>query len=343
MSMKVLIISDAWHPQVNGVVRTYEYIIKEMDKKGITSKVIGPADFPYSVPMPFYPEILLVMMPDKRLTAMINAFGPDKIHIATEGPLGWAARRYCKKYKTPFTTSYHTQFPDYVAKRFAWLIPPLYKAVHRLCIRLVRHFHAPSKAVMIASESLHQQLKSWGFQSPLVHLTRGVDLSTFYIEPCEEFSSLPKPVALYVGRIAIEKNLNAFLDMPWNGSKVLVGDGPVLNDLKSRYPNAHFLGKKIGKDLAACYNAADVFVFPSKTDTFGIVLIEALACGLPVAAYPVTGPKDIIVKPELGALHENLSIAAQIAIKQKNPEFCAQYVKENFTWEKAGDQFTENL
>lgn len=344
MSMKVLIISDAWHPQVNGVVRTYEYLLQEMAKASYRTKVIGPSDFPVTMPMPFYPEIRLVLGAYPRLKRMIENFSPDHIHIATEGPLGWAARYYCMKRNIPFTTSYHTQFPDYVAKRFAWLIPPLYKSVHSLGVRAVRRFHAPSSTVMIATPSLAEQLKNWGFTSKLALLTRGVDTEIFHPGTSNILDDLPKPIALYVGRIAIEKNLEDFLNMPWEGSKVLVGDGPVLKELKHKYPAAHFVGRKQGKDLAEYYRASDVFVFPSRTDTFGIVLIEALACGLPVAGYNVTGPKDIITAPFLGALHEtDLATAAHKAIENTDPEKCFAHVKEHYCWETVGKQFIEAL
>lgn len=344
MSMKVLIISDAWHPQVNGVVRTYEYLVRELNANGFTTKVIGPADFSRTMPMPFYPEIRLVLRAYPQIKKMIEDFKPDHIHIATEGPLGWAARKFCVKTKRKFTTSYHTQFPDYVAKRFAWLIPPLYRSVHKLGITAVRHFHAPSSKVMVSTQSLAEQLKNWGFKSPLVHLTRGIDHNFFFPAPSDILDHLPRPIALYVGRIAIEKNLEAFLDMEWNGSKVLVGDGPILEILKTKYPAAHFVGKKTGIELAAYYRASDVFLFPSKTDTFGIVLIESLACGLPVAAYNVTGPKDIIIHPSLGCLDDtDLSKAAYQALKQADPAKCSAYALENYSWETAGKQFINAL
>lgn len=344
MSMKVLIISDAWHPQVNGVVRTYEYIIQELDKQNYVTKVIGPSDFPRTMPMPFYPEIQLVLSPYKRLKSMIEGFKPDRLHIATEGPLGWAARKYCLKNNIVFSTSYHTQFPDYVAKRFAWLIPPLYRSVHRIGIRVVRNFHKPSSAVMISTQSLREQLQNWGFQNNMAVLTRGVDFEIFRPGTSTLFQDLPKPIGLYVGRIAIEKNLEDFLDMAWEGSKVLVGDGPVLEELKSKYPDAHFIGKKTGHDLADCYRSSDIFVFPSRTDTFGIVLIEALSCGIPVAAYTVTGPKDIILHDYLGALEEtDLKRACEKALSLKHSDKCVQYVMDNYSWETAGKQFMEAL
>ncbi len=339
MSMKVLIISDAWHPQVNGVVRTYEHLCKEIIAAGHQVEVIGPAYFAASVPMPFYPEIKLVIRPYRRLKRLIKDFQPDRIHIATEGPLGWAARKYCIKSKMPFSTSYHTQFPDYLAKRFAWLIPPLYSAVHKQAIRIVRSFHAPSNALLIATKSLEEQLKGWGFETPMHTLSRGVDFDTFHVGKKTVMQDVKGPIALYVGRIAIEKNLDAFLDMEWNGTKVMVGDGPVRAELESKHPDALFVGKKTGKELADYYRSSDLFVFPSKTDTFGIVLIEALACGLPVAAFNAMGPKDIIIDAAYGALDDDLSTAAQRALKHTDKEKRSAYVKENYSWETAGQEF----
>ncbi len=342
--MKVLIISDAWHPQINGVVRTYEYLSRELEKLGHEIEVFGPAHFPATMPMPFYPEIRLVIKPYRRLKRLIEEYAPDKIHIATEGPLGWAGRKYCRRHKWTFTTSYHTQFPDYVAKRFAWLIPPLYKAVHQSAIRLVRNFHNASHTVMVSTPSLERQLREWGFTAPMKRFSRGVDTKLFHPGPKTLFQDLKKPVALYVGRIAIEKNLEDFLKMEWDGAKVIVGDGPVRRRLKNKYPQVLFAGTRQGKDLAAHYRSADVFIFPSKTDTFGIVLLESLACGLPVAAYNVTGPKDILKEPFLGALDDrNLAAAAHKAMAQGLPEKCVEYASKNFSWSAAAQQFLDAL
>ncbi len=342
--MKVLIISDAWHPQINGVVRTYEYLSRELEKMGHEVEVFGPAHFPATMPTPFYPEIRLVIKPYRRLKHMIDEYAPDKIHIATEGPLGWAGRKYCRRHNRMFTTSYHTQFPDYIAKRFAWLIPPLYQVVHQSAIRFVRNFHNASHTVMVSTPSLEQQLRDWGFTAPMKRFSRGVDTALFHPGPKTLFHDMKKPVALYVGRIAIEKNLEDFLKMDWNGTKVIVGDGPVRQRLKNKYPHVYFVGTKQGRELAAHYRSADVFVFPSKTDTFGIVLLESLACGLPVAAYNVTGPKDILKEPFLGALDSaSLAEAAQKAMAQGRPEKCVEYVGNHFGWSSAAQQFLEAL
>ena len=346
--MRVLIISDAWHPQINGVVRTYEHLSRELMAMGHHVEIIGPADFAASVPMPFYPEIKLVIRPFRRLKRLIKDFKPDKVHIATEGPLGWAARKYCIKNDIKFTSCYHTQFPDYVAKRFAWLIPPLYNVVHKIGIRIVRHFHAPSNTLMVATKSLKTQLLEWDFKTVIKPLSRGVETSIFHPDKSADeenmLSDLKSPIALYVGRIAIEKNLEDFMNMEWNGSKIMVGDGPTRSSLEKKYPDTIFVGKKTREELASYYRASDVFVFPSRTDTFGIVLIEALACGLPVAAYNVIGPKDIITHDYLGALSDtDLAEATKRALTQVDKRKCAQHVKDNYSWKAAGKQFIEAL
>lgn len=343
--MKILIISDAWHPQVNGVVRTYEYLATYLKKYEHDVHVIGPADFPYTWPLPGYAEIKMALFPYKRLKHMIKDFAPDTIHIATEGTLGWAARRYCLKNGVKYTSCYHTHFPDYVAKRIAKILPFFYKPTHRITRAFVHKFHKPSSTLFLATNSLEHTLKSWGFSMPMARLLRGVDLSLFSTATQSTQIQHDKPVALYVGRIAIEKNLEAFLDMNWTGTKVLVGDGPDLSMLKARYPDAVFTGKKTGQDLVEQYRAADIFVFPSKTDTFGIVLIEALAMGLPIAAYPVTGPVDIVTDNILGALHEDLSVAATKALElsadSDNTEKRIEHVKSTYTWDAVARQFID--
>lgn len=346
--MKVLIISDAWHPQVNGVVRTYEHLGEELEKQGHDVKVVGPADFPITIPMPGYAEIKLALAPYGRLKRIIANYVPDQIHIATEGPLGRAARKYCVKNKIIFSTAYHTHFPDYIAKRVGKYLPFLYDISHKLAVRSVRKFHAPSSCVMISTRSLKQELRSWGFTSPMERVVRGANLDRFYPateeEEKTEFKDLKKPIALYVGRIAIEKNLEDFLQMDWEGSKVLVGDGPSRIELQKKYPKAIFTGAKQGEELAAHYRSADVFVFPSRTDTFGIVLIEALASGLPIAGYNVTGPIDIITKPYLGELHEtDIAIAAKNALVNGTPQERANHVKTEYTWGNASKQFKRVL
>ncbi len=342
--MKILIISDAWHPQVNGVVRTYENLSEQLQASGHEVKVIGPADFRVTMPMPGYPEIKLAITPYRRLSRIIEEYKPDSIHIAAEGPLGWAGRKYCKRHNLKFSTSYHTHFPDYVAKRLAKHLPFLYGTIREAAKNLVRTFHGPSSRMMIATQSLENELKSWDFKTPMHRLTRGARLDIFHPGEKTLFNDLKRPVAIYVGRVAIEKNLEDFLKMDWPGSKVIVGDGPSKTALSKKYPDAVFVGKRHGADLAAHYRSADLFAFPSRTDTFGIVLIEALASGLPIAAYNVTGPKDIITQNFLGSLHENdLASAAREALKYGSPEERAAHVRNNYTWEKAGGQFASGL
>ncbi len=342
--MKLLIISDAWLPQVNGVVRTYEHLSEELIKMGHEVKVIGPADFPLRVPMLGYREIKLAVKPYRLLKKKIEAYRPDKIHISAEGPLGWAARKYCLRHGRPFSTSFHTMFPDYAAKRIAKFMPPIYGFVHERAKRMVRDFHAPSSVMMVATQSLEDTLKEWGFKNPMHRLLRGVDLDLYQPGENTVYKDMEGPIALYVGRVAIEKSIEDFLDMPWEGTKVVVGDGPSRPMLEKKYPEAYFAGKRFGKDLAEHYRSADVFVFPSRTDTFGIVLIEALASGLPVAAYNVTGPKDIITEDFLGSLTENdLAVAAQKAMLQGTPEQRAEHVKNTYTWENVAKQFEDAL
>ncbi len=339
-SMKILVVSDAWHPQLNGVVRTYEHLQEELGRRGHTVKVVGPSDFPFILPMPGYHEIKLVVKPYARLCRIIDGWQANHIHIATEGPLGMAARRYCLKRKLPFTTSYHTQFPDYVAKRFGYYAPFMYKPSHAAARAFMHWFHAKADAMLVATQSLEDTLREWKFKTPMLRVSRGANLDLFYPGEKTLFRDLKQPVALYVGRIAIEKSIEDFLSMEWPGSKIVVGEGPAQLELSKKYSTACFLGKKTGKDLADCYRSADLFVFPSRTDTFGIVLVEALASGLPVAAYNVTGPRDIITEPFLGALHaSDLATAAKEALNRGRPEERSQHVKKNYTWGNAAVQF----
>lgn len=342
--MKVIIITDAWHPQVNGVVRTYEHLSEELRKLGHDVRVIGPESFPFSTPMPGYPEIRLAIMPYKYLKKIIDDFAPDCIHIPTEGPLGWAAQKYCRKNKKKFSTSYHTHFPDYVAKRVGFLAPFLYKFAYARAKNAVRKFHDKSSSIMIATQSVEDTLRDWGFKAPMHRVSRGANLDIFKTGPSPLFKDMKKPIALYVGRVAIEKNIKDFLNMNWDGSKIIVGDGPSLYELQKKYPDCHFAGRVQGEELANYYRSSDVFVFPSKTDTFGIVIVEAMASGLPVAGYNVTGPKDIITKPFLGAITDgDLSEAAKKAMEFGTPEEREKYAKDHYSWSHAAKQFEAGL
>lgn len=339
--MKILIVTDAWYPQVNGVVRTYEYITRELKEMGYTVKIIGPADFKYGMAMPGYPEIRLAFFPYNQIRQEAQDFEPDVLHIATEGPLGLAARKYAAEYGVEFTSCYHTHFPDYAQKRVPQYLGFLKAPVRAIAIHFVRWFHSISSCVFVATPSLEKTLKGWGFTAPVKRMTRGVDLNVFHPGDKTLFADLPKPVALYVGRVAVEKNLEAFLSMGWTGSKVIVGSGPDLDMLRAKYPDTHFAGVKSGEDLANHYRSSDLFVFPSKTDTFGMVIIEALACGLPVAAYPVTGPIDIITDDFLGAVNEDLALAAQEAMIHGNADMRAAHVRDTYSWNRAAKQFLE--
>lgn len=340
--IKILIITDAWKPQLNGVVRTYEYLVDSLEQAGHTCKVIGPSSFNRQFSMPGYKEIDFVPLPYNALSKKIEHCNPDSIHIATEGPLGWAARKYCIKNNIKFTTSYHTQFPDYVAQRVAKLLPFLYKPAHKMIVNMVKNFHAPSTSLLITTDSMEQELKNWGITAPMQKFTRGIDTDLFHPGQKTLFQDLPKPIALYVGRLAIEKSVEEFLEMPWEGSKIIVGHGPDEKRLRDKYPDAIFTGKKTGKELAEHYRSADIFVFPSKTDTFGIVLIEALACGLPIAAHNVIGPKDIVINANLGALHKHLATACQTILSNPTPkEQRYHHVIENYRWQIAMEQFLE--
>ena len=342
--MKLVIVTDAWHPQVNGVVRTYEYLIAEMERDGHRVHVISPMDFPRRVALPGYNEIQLALFPYRKLAREIDTLQPDFVHIATEGPLGWAGRRYCLRHGKAFTTSYHTHFPDYLAKRFARFLPFLYRPIHGLTKWWVRRFHDPSQAIMVATPSLRKDLTAWQFKPPMPPLTRGVDFNLFSPGEKTLFQDLQAPIALYVGRVAIEKNIEDFLSMDWEGVKVVVGDGPSLDSLRTQYPRIHFAGQQFGQDLADHYRSADVFVFPSRTDTFGMVLIEAMACGLPIAAYDVTGPKDIVTDDYLGILTENdLATAARRALTIGCPTKRYEHVKAHYSWAKAGEQFLDGI
>jgi glycosyltransferase involved in cell wall biosynthesis len=309
---RVLIVSDAWAPQVNGVVRSYENICAELRAQGHKVTVIGPQDFPH-MPCPGYHEISLALLPYRRLARMIADFAPDRIHIAVEGPLGWAARRYCLRKGLPYSSAFHTNFPAYIALR----LPRLLRApLHPLLLAQLRRFHDSAAVTFVAAPSIEGQLRDWGFQGRFRRLSRGVDPLLFY--PPAQRAARPRPVCLYVGRVAPEKNLDAFLSLTEAETgpvqKVIVGDGPALAALRRAYPDVDFRGKLTGKALADAYRAADVFVFPSRTDTFGIVLIEALACGLPIAAYDVPGPRDIVTDDCKGAIDTDLGRAVRRAL-----------------------------
>jgi hypothetical protein len=293
-------------------------------------RVVGPGEFP-TFPCPTYPEIRLAWRPQRRLAEMIAAERPDAVHVSTEGPLGLAARAACLRAGRRFTTAYHTQFPEYVHARTRL---PL-----ALSYRWMRWFHAPSAAVMAATAALRRTLVANGFER-VVPWSRGVDLGLFRPGPAEPLPG-PRPVFMYVGRVAVEKNLEAFLSLDLPGTKWVVGDGPARADLERRFPNARFAGLRTGESLARHYRAADAFVFPSRTDTFGLVLLEALACGVPVAAYPVTGPVDVVADPAVGVLDEDLRAAALAALRLDRR--AAREYATRFSWSVSSRQFLSHL
>jgi len=357
--MKILIISDAWHPQVNGVVRTYENLIPELENLGHTAQVIGPSDFKFTIPFPGYKEIKLSLLPHRALAKKIATFNPDTIHIATEGPLGFAAQKICEKRGLKFSTCYHTHFPDYLKARLekVLLLKPFPKVIEKIyqksTNRLVE-FHNHASCVLATTPSIIETLQSHGVKTPCTIFTRGMRKDLFI--PAENtaareqilerlYPNIKRPIALYVGRIAIEKNLKDFLKAPWQGTKIILGEGPDRASLKRKYRDAKFVGKKERDELALHYKTADIFVFPSKTDTFGMVNIEALGCGLPVAAYPVQGPKDIITQSYLGALNDNLVDAINDTYTLSQDETLrakrSRYAHEHYSWQTAAQQFID--
>ena len=326
----VLIVTDAWYPQVNGVVRTLDKTAEELRKLGIEVQFITPADY-RTVPMPGYSEIGLSLTTRGPVVRRVEELRPEAIHIATEGPLGWIVRRYCLRNGIPFTTAYHTQFPEYVRARIPF---PLWASYG-----IVRTFHRPAAACLVGTPYIRAVLAERGLSNVAVW-TKGVDTELFSPSRRETLP-YPGPVFLYVGRVAVEKNIEAFLALDLPGTKLVVGDGPSLKPLKAAYPAVQFLGAKHGEELARLFASADVFVFPSRTDTFGLVLLEALASGTPVAAYPVTGPIDVIGKAPVGVLDNDLRKAALAALEL--PRDAARAYAEQFSWTKSTEQFLAHL
>jgi glycosyltransferase involved in cell wall biosynthesis len=328
--MKLLIASDAWEPQVNGVVRTLQATIRELGRRGVTVVVVEPSMF-RSMPLPTYADIRLALATPARLRALIDQQRPDAVHISTEGPIGLAARAACVATGRRFTTSYHTRFPEYVSAR-APVPEPLSYA-------LLRRFHRRSTRVLVSTRSLRDELERQGFAN-LAIWPRGVDADLF--RPSEtSVLDLPRPIFLSVGRLAVEKNLEAFLQLDLPGSKVVVGDGPQEAELRFRFPRAHFLGRRSGAELAAIYASSDVFVFPSLTDTYGIVLLEAAACGLPSAAFPAPGPRDVIGGSGVGVLAPDLRAACMAALRI--PRAACRAFALTRSWERATDAFLAHV
>jgi glycosyltransferase involved in cell wall biosynthesis len=331
-SHRILIVTDAWAPQVNGVVRTLTTVAEELRRMGHVVEVIGPDRF-RTMRCPTYPEIPLSLMPRRSLVRMIEAFNPEALHIATEGPLGQAARSWAKRTGFAFTTAFHTRFAEYVRARTGIPVRPIYA--------WMRRFHGASQGTMVATQSLRDELVGRGFRN-IRSWSRGVDLELFRPMPREDWG-VPGPIFLYVGRVAIEKNIGAFLDLDLPGSKVVVGGGPQLAALRREYPNVLFTGPRYGEALAHAYASGDVFVFPSLTDTFGLVILESLACGTPVAAFPVTGPKDVLADAagKIGAVNTNLRIAALDALTADRAA-CRAHA-ERYSWRTCAETFLSHL
>jgi glycosyltransferase involved in cell wall biosynthesis len=325
-----MIVTDAWEPQVNGVVRTMKNTRAELEAMGHTVDYITPLEF-RTMPCPTYPDISLSLMPGRRVRERLDRFDPDALHLSTEGPLGLAARDWAMRRNRPFTTAYHTRFPEYVHARLR--IPLSWTYAY------LRWFHGPSKAILAPTPVVKADLEKWGFAKVRVW-SRGVDHTIFHARNVNRLRTEP-PIYLYVGRVAVEKNIEAFLELDLPGSKWIVGTGPALAGIRTKFPQVNYLGVLSQPELAEVYASADVFVFPSKTDTFGLVLLEAMACGLPVAAYPVTGPLDVIGDSKAGVLHENLRTACLAALELKRADAVAHARK--FSWRAATEQFLSYL
>jgi len=329
--MKILIVTDAWEPQVNGVVRTLKMTRRELENLGHRVEIISPQGF-RSIPCPTYPEISLAITGERELARRIDQFAPDCLHIATEGPLGWLARRVAQRRKWPFTTAYHSRFPEYVHARFH--LPT------RWTYALLRRFHNAARATLVPTPAIVNDLKAKGFRAARLW-SRGVDMETFSHLGERLERPADKPIFLYVGRIAVEKQVDAFLRLDLPGEKWIAGEGPERKRLQARYPDARWLGVLSGAALATLYRTADVMVFPSVTDTFGLVMVESMACGTPVAAFPVAGPIDVIGRSGGGAMHADLREACLQALAI--PREKARQRAEQFSWSAATGQILDAL
>ncbi|MFB6261750.1 MAG: glycosyltransferase family 4 protein [Thiohalorhabdaceae bacterium] len=329
--MRIAIITDAWHPQINGVVTTLGYTRRELEALGNEVRMVTPEDS-RTVGLPTYPDIRLSLRPGRKVRRALDAFRPEAIHIVTEGPLGLAARRYCLRRGLPFTTSFHTRFPEYVQLRLPFV--PL-----EWGYAFLRWFHGAAERTMVTNEPLRRELAEWGLTN-LVHWPRGVDTERFRPRP-KGHLGVKRPVFLYLGRVAVEKSVEDFLALDLPGTKVVVGDGPARQRLEAAHPEAVFLGFRTGEALVQALADADVFVFPSRTDSLGLVLYEALACGVPIAAYPVTGPSNVVDHGVTGYLDEDLGQAARAALTL-DPEDCRR-AAEGTSWRECTEAFLAQL
>ena len=329
--MRILIASDAWYPQINGVVRTLSAVVDELRSLGHDVEVLGPERFP-TVPMPRSPEIRIAGAPGIKLARLMDDFAPDAVHIPVEGPVGLAARRHCLRRGWPFTTSYHTRAGIYFEEKFG--VP------HDLVLALQRWFHNAGNGFMVQTDSLERELRTKGFVN-IRRWCRGVDTELFRPIEAHGLMDLPRPVFTYVGRVSAEKNLDDFLGLDLPGTKLVVGAGPQLASYRERYPEVVFTGWKKGEELSRYYSASDVFVLPSRFETFGLVLLEALACGLPVAAYPVHGPMDVIGRAPVGVLDNDLRHAALRALAIPRA-LCREFALR-FSWRRSAEEFVGNL
>jgi glycosyltransferase involved in cell wall biosynthesis len=328
--MKVLIATDAWHPQVNGVVRTLTSLARSARSLGVTIDFLSPEGFP-SVPLPTDPGLRLALPGRREIAQRVEQASPDAVHIATEGPIGHMMRAYCLKNRLPFTTSYMTRFPEYIYARLRIPVDWTYA--------VLRRFHSAANITMVSTPSLMTELTQRNFKN-LGIWTRGVDTEIFKPENAINLD-LPRPIFVNVGRIAVEKNLDAFLSLDLPGSKVVIGEGPQEAELRRRFPDAKFLGLMEHRTLAAHLAAADAFVFPSRTDTFGIVQLEALACGVPIAAFPVTGPRDVVGNHPIGVLDDDLRAACMGALKISR-KACRAFALTR-SWEESALQFIRHI
>lgn len=326
--MRICLVTDDQPPHVSGVVTTQTRLTAGLRRRGHEVEVISPNAFP-TLPCPTYPELRLAVFAKSGLAKRTREFRPEAIHLLTEGPLGWAGRRWCLDRGLPFTTSFTTKFPEYINLRSGLPVDWLYKLIVR--------FHRPAVRVTAATSSLKEELEGRGLNN-VAPWSRGVETDLFR-PGSKDIYDLPRPVMVYLGRVSVEKNIAAFLSLDLPGSKVVIGQGPALESLKLKYPEAHFLGRKTGPDLVRHLTGGDVLVFPSLTDTFGVVILEAMACGLPVAAYPVVGPKDVIIPGRTGWLDDDLGSAVKMALTM-DPRDCRARALE-FSWDRSLDQFLE--